>query len=425
MKRLKFSLFILLAFAFVFWLFTLNKSPQTPAKIHDETNASKQAQLILNAQNLSNSAQIFAQNATQTDTNKSAQRQEKKRVKGLFVDYYADNPNDKSGVIMSDLSDKFSIKIKQDKNLSINLNAKKELNATQNKALKTPNLKVQAINVDENLSANLDTNLSLASKIDTNFIFDKGKTLLSLMPHKGYVSVFSPILHLEKSDKNASTAKHQKPKLCIIIDDMATREQVNALKATGLKLTPSFFPPDSTHPKTPILAREFEFFMVHLPLSAQHYANEELQTLYVSDTYEYILAEIARIKRSFSGLKFINNHTGSLFTSDTQAMRRLFRALQKHELVFVDSVTTSATKGAFVAKEFNQKPIKRDIFLDNDNKTPAIKDKIKEAVQIAHKNGFAIAIAHPKKNTFKALTQSKDLLQSVELVYLDELYENP
>lgn len=422
MKRLKFSLFILFAFAFVFWLFTLNKSPQTPAKRDDETNASKQAQLILNAQKLSNSAQIFAQNATQADTNKSAQRQEKKRVKGLFVDYYADNPNDKSGVIMSD---KFSVKMRQDENLSANLNAKKELNATQNKALKTPNLKAQAINVDENLSANLDTNLSLASKIDTNLIFDKGKTLLSLMPHKGYVSVFSPILRLEKSDKNASTAKRQKPKLCIIIDDMATREQVKALKATGLKLTPSFFPPDSTHPKTPILAREFEFFMVHLPLSAQHYASEELQTLYASDTYEYILAEIARIKRSFSGLKFINNHTGSLFTSDTQAMRRLFRALQKHELVFVDSVTTSTTKGAFVAKEFNQKPIKRDIFLDNDNKTPAIKDKIKEAVQIAHKNGFAIAIAHPKKNTFKALTQSKDLLQSVELVYLDELYENP
>lgn len=417
MKRLKFSLFILLAFALVFWLFTLNKSPQTPAKRDDETNASKQAQLILNAQNLSNSAQIFAQNATKA--------QEKKRVKGLFVDYDADNPSDKSGVMMSDLSDKFSVKMGQDGNLSTNLHAKNELNATQNKALQTPNLKAQAINFDENLSANLDANLSFASKIDTNLIFDKGKTLLSLMPHKGYVSVFSPILRLEKSDKNASTAKRQKPKLCIIIDDMATREQVNALKATGLKLTPSFFPPDSTHPKTPILAREFEFFMVHLPLSAQHYANEELQTLYVSDTYEYILAEIARIKRSFSGFKFINNHTGSLFTSDTQAMRRLFRALQKHELVFVDSVTTSATKGAFVAKEFNQKPIKRDIFLDNDNKTPAIKDKIKEAVQIAHKNGFAIAIAHPKKNTFKALTQSKDLLQSVELVYLDELYENP
>lgn len=410
MKRLKFSLFILLAFAFVFWLFTLNKSPQTPVKRDDETNASKQAQLILNAQNLSNSVQIFAQNATKA--------QEKKRVKGLFVDYYADNSSDKSSVIMSD---KFSVKMGQDENLSANLNAKKELNTTQNKSLKTPNLKA----FDENLSANLDTNLSLASKIDTNLIFDKGKTLLSLMPHKGYVSVFSPILRLEKSDKNASTAKRPKPKLCIIIDDMATREQVKALKATGLKLTPSFFPPDSTHPKTPILAREFEFFMVHLPLSAQHYASEELQTLYVSDTYEYILAEIARIKRSFSGLKFINNHTGSLFTSDTQAMRRLFRALQKHELVFVDSVTTSATKGAFVAKEFNQKPIKRDIFLDNDDKTPAIKDKIKEAVQIAHKNGSAIAIAHPKKNTFKALTQSKDLLQSVELVYLDELYENP
>ena len=96
-----------------------------------------------------------------------------------------------------------------------------------------------------------------------------------------------------------------------------------------------------------------------------------------------------------------------------------------NNLIFVDSVTIGSSKGALVSKEFGQIPIKRDIFLDNKDDIASIKAQIKKAVKLAHKKGFAIAIAHPRKNTFKALEQSKDLLQSVELVYLSEVYENP
>lgn len=264
-------------------------------------------------------------------------------------------------------------------------------------------------------------------KAEAKLAFDASKmTLLA------YTDIFMPVPSyyfdfFNKNDKNASSkgTLTNKAKLCIIIDDMATKEQVNALKATGLKLTPSFFPADSSHPKTPILAREFEFFMVHLPLAALHYHYEERQTLEPSDTQEFINAKIAQIVRDFHGVKFINNHTGSLFTDDTQAMRKLFRALKAHGLVFVDSMTINSSKGALVSKEFGQIPIKRDIFLDNSSDLNDIKVKIVEAVNLAHKKGFAIAIAHPRKNTFKALKQSKDVLKSVELVYVNELYENP
>ena len=240
-------------------------------------------------------------------------------------------------------------------------------------------------------------------------------------PQKPKISLQEPLEISQKSAISSGT----KPKLAIIIDDMATREQVNALKATKLKLTPSFFPPDSTHPQTPILAREFEFFMVHLPLEARNFRDEELQTLYTSDTLDYIEDEIVRIKRAFGGVKFINNHTGSLFTSDTSAMRRLFRVLRAQGLIFVDSRTSGSSKAALVAREFNQTPIKRDIFLDNEPQIPAIRAKIAEAVQIARKNGFAIAIAHPKRSTFRALAQSADLFEGVELVYVSEIYESP
>lgn len=214
-----------------------------------------------------------------------------------------------------------------------------------------------------------------------------------------------------------------KPKLAIIVDDMATAEQVRQLKATNLKLIPSFFPPDRNHPRTPILAREFDFFMVHLPLSALSYKNEELSTLGPADSQEHIDAAVARIVRDFKGIRFINNHTGSLFTQDLNAMRRLFKAFKAHDLVFVDSMTSGASKGAFVASEFSQKPIKRDIFLDNSDDVEIIKGKIREAVELATHQGFAIAIAHPKNSTFRALRESKDLLNLIDLIYLDEIYE--
>lgn len=269
----------------------------------------------------------------------------------------------------------------------------------------------------------LEFNTSL--KNHTNLMFDASKIGLF-----AYTDIFAPIPSsyfdfFRKNDEDKSPEKHGKSKLCIIIDDMASAEQVRALKATGLKLTPSFFPADKTHTKTPILAREFEFFMVHLPLAALNYHYEERQTLNPSDSQELINVKISQIVRDFHGVKFINNHTGSLFTNDAQAMRKLFRALKAYGLVFVDSMTINTSKGALISKEFGQKPIKRDIFLDNINEVEAIKAKIKEAVNLARKRGFAIAIAHPKTNTFKALKQSKALLESVELVYLNELYENP
>lgn len=352
-SQLKYSLLALLILACILLIlfFLIDTSAQTWANKPTDENLSEKN---------TSSSQVISQHLTQ----------ERKRIKGLFVDYYAD-----------------------------------ELNLTSVNETTMPHLSP----LNEN-------NLSL----DINNI-----TLLI----KPYVDFISPLqseyfkfLHFK--DKNTST-QSSKPKLCIIIDDMASREQVNELKATGLKLTPSFFPADKNHPKTPIFASEFEFFMVHLPLAAVHYNYEERETLKPEDSQELIDAKIAKIAKDFHGLKFINNHTGSLFTDDTKAMRKLFHALKQHDLIFVDSMTIGSSKGALISKEFGQNPIKRNIFLDNENDINAIKTRIKQAVQIAHKKGFAIAIAHPRKNTFKALEQSKELLQSVELVYLSEVYENP
>ena len=162
--------------------------------------------------------------------------------------------------------------------------------------------------------------------------------------------------------------------------------------------------------------------MVHLPLKALSFQNK-MSVLHQEDSEEEIEKTIAKIKGEFKNLKFINNHTGSLFTSDEEAMRRLYKVLDKYHLSFVDSKTIHNSKAPKIAKEMQKIYIKRDVFLDNEDDVIYIKNQLLSAVNLAKKRGYAIAIGHPKKNTFKALKESKELLKSVDLVYLSELYE--
>ncbi|TXE83595.1 divergent polysaccharide deacetylase family protein [Campylobacter peloridis] len=228
----------------------------------------------------------------------------------------------------------------------------------------------------------------------------------------------------ENKDNKTQTLeqKNTKARLAIIIDDMASHTHVDMLKKTNLKLIPSFFPPDKRHPYTAEFAKDFDFFMVHLPLAAIKYDKAELNTLNPNDNKEKIVKRIEFIKNEFPNLKFINNHTGSLFTSDEKAMERLFDALNKNGFIFVDSRTIGNSKAKKLSKKFHQPYIARDVFLDNEDNVEYIKKQIIQAINEAKKKGFAIAIGHPKEKTFEALVQSKDLLDSVELVYLNEIY---
>ncbi len=256
---------------------------------------------------------------------------------------------------------------------------------------------------DLNLSTSVEENLS---KMDEN---------LSLVAEQN-------LSKEENLIKDTNLSKTKQARLAIIIDDMANISQVKALQALNLKVNPSFFPSDKNHIDTPKLALKFDFYMVHLPLAAINYAKPELDTLNPNDTQERIFKKIKQIKKDFKDLKFINNHTGSLFTSNEEAMKKLYKAFEKEGLIFVDSKTIASSKAPKVAKALGQIYIQRDVFLDNQDDVSYIKKQLMDAVKLAKKKGFAIAIGHPRKNTFKALEQSKDLLESVELVYLSEIY---
>ncbi|MCZ6132472.1 divergent polysaccharide deacetylase family protein [Campylobacter ureolyticus] len=213
------------------------------------------------------------------------------------------------------------------------------------------------------------------------------------------------------------------PKLVIIIDDVASYEHINEIKKINLKLTPSLMPASSDFPNTPKIAKNLDFYMIHLPLEALKYNSNSIKTLKVNDSFKEISKEIYKIRKDFPNAKFINNHTGSKFTSNKKAVIRLLDALDKYGFIFVDSKTISNSKVEEVLKSKNQKYIFRDVFLDNTQNLKDIENELKKAVQIAKKRGFAIAIGHPKKQTLKVLKNSGDILKGVEVVYLKDIYE--
>lgn len=229
----------------------------------------------------------------------------------------------------------------------------------------------------------------------------------------------------KKRDHQVSLSNtRRRPKLVIIIDDVSTRSQLNQIQATGLKLTPSIFPPSQRSTTSHTLAKGLEHYMVHLPMESVHTQyNVRTKTLMTTFSKEQVEARVKEIRALFPKARYVNNHTGSVYTDHYDAMRLLYGALRSEGFSFVDSRTIASTKVPQIADEFGDVYVARDVFIDNKQNIAYMHQKLQEAVNKAKERGYAIAIGHPHKITMKALLSAQNIFAEVELVYIDELFE--
>jgi polysaccharide deacetylase 2 family uncharacterized protein YibQ len=227
---------------------------------------------------------------------------------------------------------------------------------------------------------------------------------------------------VKKVPKRVKKVYHDKiPRLAIIMDDIGNANQVRDFKNIPFVITPSIFPSTKRHPNTPQFAKEFEHYMVHMPMEAFHFSRPEINTLQVSDSSEVVEEKIASMYQDFPDAIAINNHTGSKFTSSAEAMDRLFCALDKYDITFIDSKTAPHTKGKEVGALHNKIVLERHIFLDNEPDVDYILNQLQKAVRYAKRHGVAIAICHPRPETFEAFKEAAYLLEGVKMVTIDEL----
>lgn len=99
----------------------------------------------------------------------------------------------------------------------------------------------------------------------------------------------------------------------------------------------------------------------------------------------------------------INNHMGSLLTTDYEKMNWLMAELKLRDIFFIDSRTTTRTIAFKTARYWQLPAMSRKIFLDHNDEPEAIAEQYEQLLKIAKKYGHAIAIGHPRENTLKFL----------------------
>ncbi len=90
----------------------------------------------------------------------------------------------------------------------------------------------------------------------------------------------------------------------------------------------------------------------------------------------------------------VNNHEGSLITSDRNLIGAVIDACSDLGVLFLDSRTTAQTAVPMVALERGIEILDRDIFIDNEKDKAYMRDMIEKGLEIADKQGYVIMIGH-------------------------------
>ena len=128
-----------------------------------------------------------------------------------------------------------------------------------------------------------------------------------------------------------------------------------------------------------------------------------VNTLRPGHTAEELLRRLDWSLGRFEGFVGINNHMGSRFTADPNALRVVLGALQRQGLLFVDSRTTPNSVARSVALATSVAFTSRDVFLDHDRGKVAVESRLAELERIARQRGRAVGIGHPHHATIEVL----------------------
>jgi len=245
----------------------------------------------------------------------------------------------------------------------------------------------------------------------------------------------TPPIPLPPEIKKIEKPKEKLPcRISIIIDDIGwnldvIKEVEDIKQPLNLSVLP--FTPYGEEIIEKLKNKNFEF-MLHLPLEPlppnscldKGAINTKMSEEEIREKFN------ADIEPLYSYVKGVNNHMGSLFTSNREKMEILLEEIKERNLFFIDSKTSSNSYGYSIAKKLGIPTGQRDVFLDYspEEKFPDpeyIREQLYKLVQQAKKKGRAIGIGHPRKNTFEVLKNELPKIEEegVKVVFVSTLVE--
>lgn len=143
--------------------------------------------------------------------------------------------------------------------------------------------------------------------------------------------------------------------------------------------------------------------MAHLPMEPQVMQNFTPTMLTTKMNDEELLSTLRNMLEAIPEAKHVNNHMGSRITEDKHRMAVVMKELAVRKIGFLDSKTTPHSAAPEQARRFGIDLTMRNVFLDNKDDFDYITKQLKQTEEIARKRGYAIAIGHPKAQTYQAL----------------------
>jgi polysaccharide deacetylase 2 family uncharacterized protein YibQ len=219
-----------------------------------------------------------------------------------------------------------------------------------------------------------------------------------------------------------------RPKIAIIIDDMGLTLRGRQVEAMQGPLTLSYLPyAENLKSRTAIAKKNGHELMVHLPMEAMNDKNGGPRILEVADSDEEFRANVEWGLSQFEGYVGLNNHQGSRLTSDDASMRKLMSILKGKNIYFVDSKTIGSSVAEQTAAHYGIPHAGRDVFLDHEISRAFVDGALAKLEATARRQGYAIAIGHPHKETIEGLKAWLPTLEKkgFELVPASALVKTP
>ena len=196
-----------------------------------------------------------------------------------------------------------------------------------------------------------------------------------------------------------------RPALALVIDDLGLNRRAAAvLNRLPGPLTLAFLPYATKLDEQTRAARAAGHeLLVHVPMEPRGQESPGPNALTSQLEPAELITRLRTQLRSFRGFVGINNHMGSLLTTDPERMAILMAELRRLGLLFLDSRTTPQSVAAREAERVGVPHTHRDVFIDNDLDRASVLRALERAEQIARHHGHAVAIGHPHAVTIQAL----------------------
>lgn len=224
---------------------------------------------------------------------------------------------------------------------------------------------------------------------------------------------------IDDSNKNAM--------LAIIVDDGGYRlDLAKRVAELDIPLTWAIMPYERHTREFADIASEHNVpYIIHFPMQAEIDKIPGVNAIGKGMSSADIRIEIAKAFSILPDAVGLNNHRGSLATSDKKIIQPVIDEIKIRNKIFVDSRTSAKSVGYDIAKEAKIRTFINRGFLDNRSDEKYIELEFKKVVNKALKNGNAVVICHFRPETITFLEKLNEIRETipVKLVTIPQMAE--